>query len=233
MRLGLSVACAFLLSAAAARADDESDRVAAERLGAIVHDQARIDQGTRTAVIGGTIAGGVAAIAVGVPLLVDAQSHPAPRTTNEEIELAGGGGFIALGGVMLVIWPLAFIHSPAERLDARIAALSTLPPSERLARAEAALSDASDVERSNRRLSSVLLFVCAALEGANVALDIATNNQPIALVNGGIGVIAIIAGAIFYANAGPMERMWRTWRAGTGRPVAHFAPTANGFALTF
>lgn len=231
------MAVAALATSGIARADDESDRAAAERLAAIVHDQAEIDQGTRTAVIAGFIAAGVASIAIGVPLVVDGASHPTPRTTNEQIELWGGATFIGLGGLLLVTWPLAFIRTPAERLDTRVATLATLPPAVRLARAEAALSAAADTERGNRRLSGGLLFTVAALEGVLVGLNVALTDAPVGLLAGAVSVIAIIAGAVVLATPGPMERTWRTWRVGTGRPAARFTPiirpTGSGVAVVF
>ena len=229
------LACAGIVFATtAARADDESDRVAAERLAAIVHDQAVIDQGTRTGVIGGFVAGGLASVAIGIPLLADSLSKPTPRTTNENIEIGGGIAFVGVGAFLLVSWPLVFIHTPAERLDNRIASFATLPGSQRLARSEGALSELSDAERSNRRISGVLLLVLGALNGAFVAVEVATDNQPVALFNGTACIFGFIAGAVALVNPGPMDRLWRTWRVGTGRPPsARFVPTSNGFALTF
>jgi hypothetical protein len=216
------VAAAFVFATTTARADDESDRVAAERLAAIVHDQALIDQGTRTGVIAGFIGGAAALVAIGLPMTVDAASKPKPLTNNQEIELVGGAGFLTAGGLLLLLWPVAYIHTPSERLDTRMATFATLPGTERLARSEAALSEARDVERSTRRLASALFFVLAALNAAIVPLEIATNNAPVALINGTACMVGILGGAISLANPGPMERTWpRARRNGQARGALH------------
>ncbi len=237
LRLTL-VALGMCALAPVARADDESDRAAAERLSAIAHDQAVLDGNTRVAVIAGLIVGGAVATAIGVPLMVDALSHPSPLTTDEEGELIGGVVLTSVGVGALLGWPFGFLHTPAERLDDRLRSLATLPPHDRVARAEAIFAEAASEERSTRRNSAIMSFVLAGINAAIVPLDVITDNRWLAGLNGFAAVVGIIGGAIQLSTAGPIERTWRTWLVGTGRsakiqwtPIV--TPTGGGFALRF
>jgi hypothetical protein len=221
-----------------ARADDASDRAAADRLAAIVHDQAQIDGSTRTGVIAGLIIGGSVATAIGVPLMVDGLSRPSPWTTDDQVEIIGGVLLTTFGGTVLLSWPLALLHTPTERLDARMHALATLAPNERLTRMEAALETASAEERRGRKSSAILAFVAGAINAGIVPLEVATGNHALAFVNGLAAVFAIVSGSIQLVSPGPLERLWRTWRVGTGRSTAIrwtpiLSPTHAGFALSF
>ncbi len=230
-----ALACASPL---VARADDASDGAAADRLAAIIHDQAQLDGSTRASAIAGFLVSGAVATGIGVPLMVDGLSRPSPWTTNDQIEIIGGVLLTTYGGTALLAWPLAFLRTPTERLDSRVQSLASLAPHERLERAESALSAAAAEERSTRKSGAILGFVAAALNAGIVPLDVATGNDGLAVVNGLVAVFSIVIGSIRLTSPGPLETLWRTWRVGTGRPAAIrwmpiLSPTHTGIAVSF
>jgi hypothetical protein len=230
----LAVAALVCTFSQAARADDESDRAAADRLAAILHDQAQMDGSTRIGVIVGLLVGGAVSTGIGVPLLVDGLSRPSPSTADDQIEIIGGTVLTAFGAAALLSWPLAFLHTPSERLEGRVRSLATLPPHERLVRMEAALSSAAADERWNRKTSATLAFIAGALNAAIVPLDVVADNRGLAVVNGAVAVFAILSGAIQLVSPGALERTWRTWLVGTGRTAAiQWTPSRGGLAFSF
>ncbi len=224
-----------LAVASTAAADDESDRIAVDRLSALVHSYAQDDARLRPAVIAGFLVAGAVTLGVGVPVLANGLSRPQPRTSDDTIVLVSGIALTSLGGAAILASPFALIHTRLENIDERVAALRGTP-TQRLANAERILSLTAADEHSARITSAVFGFVAGAVNVAFVPVDLAVGNSGLIILNGAAAFIAIVTASVRLVAPTAIERLWQTWRVGTGRALSHspiLVPNASGLALTF
>ncbi len=236
--LTLAGVVALLLTGGHAYADEAAPPVvdpAAERLHALIADQAAQDRAERH-VAGGILLGfGGAMVLGGIPCFVFAPNEQPARplflATGVALEVTGAlsAGIGALSFALTTsIEDLAVEYEPIVKTRA-----------DALIWGEARLSALAERERSARIRNGVLALTLGPAAAALGVVSVAfSSNSDLRLLSmsafGLVGLVDVVSGIYALTVARyPAERLWRTWLIGTGRaPSARvspwFSPTLGG-----
>ena len=222
----------------AAQATTQTDDVAPLRLDAILDDEATRERHERTAAAG--IAFGLAAMSAGFSVACFA-IQPSDSSDRFALQVGGVGfGVIAALGVTLGAITLA-VPTDLETMTHEYDSIVRDPRrNDKLAWGESRLAALAEKQRRARVTGAMLSIVLGPLvgvggitAGALLPMDSDVLRASYIALFSVLSLLDVTVGIARLFSLDPAERLWRTWRIGTGRTVSFhpwIAPTLGGAA---